>query len=162
MEACAEKNIPLIVLDRPNPNAHFIDGPVLEKDCKSFVGMHPVPIVYGMTIGEYARMINGEGWLKNKIKCQLRVIKIKNYKHNTNYELPYRPSPNLPNSKAIALYPSLCLLEPTAISVGRGTEMQFQVFDHQTFRNLNSPLSLYQILEQKIQNYSISFVMEST
>ena len=130
MEACAEKNIPLIVLDRPNPNAHFIDGPVLEKDCKSFVGMHPVPIVYGMTIGEYARMINGEGWLKNKIKCQLRVIKIKNYKHNTNYELPYRPSPNLPNSKAIALYPSLCLLEPTAISVGRGTEMQFQVFGH--------------------------------
>ena len=114
--------------------------------------MHPVPIVYGMTIGEYARMINGEGWLKNKIKCQLRVIKIKNYKHNTNYELPYRPSPNLPNSKAIALYPSLCLLEPTAISVGRGTEMQFQVFVTQTFRNLNSPLSLYQILEQKIQN----------
>ena len=130
MEACAEKNIPLIVLDRPNPNAHFIDGPVLEKDCKSFVGMHPVPIVYGMTIGEYALMINGEGWLRNKIKCQLRVIKIKNYKHNTPYELPQRPSPNLPNAKAIALYPSLCLFEPTAISVGRGTEMQFQIFGH--------------------------------
>ena len=130
MEACAEKNIPLIVLDRPNPNAHFIDGPVLEKDCKSFVGMHPVPIVYGMTIGEYAQMINGEGWLANHIKCQLRVIKIKNYTHMAHYVLPSRPSPNLPNAQAIALYPSLCLLEPTAISVGRGTEMQFQIFGH--------------------------------
>ena len=130
MEACAEKNIPLIILDRPNPNSHFIDGPVLEKDCKSFVGMHPVPIVYGMTIGEYAQMINGEGWLANRIKCQLRVIKVKNYTHKTHYVLPLRPSPNLPNAQAIALYPSLCLLEPTAISVGRGTEMQFQIFGH--------------------------------
>ncbi|MBB12920.1 MAG: hypothetical protein CMC78_01975 [Flavobacteriaceae bacterium] len=130
MEVCAEKNIPLIVLDRPNPNAHFIDGPVLEKDCKSFVGMHPVPIVYGMTIGEYALMINGEGWLANHTKCQLKVIKLKNYNHKTDYELPLRPSPNLPNAQAIALYPSLCLLEPTEISVGRGTEMQFQVFGH--------------------------------
>ena len=130
MEACAEKNITLIVLDRPNPNGHFIDGPVLENDCKSFVGMHPVPIVYGMTIGEYAQMINGEGWLNNQIKCQLKVIKLKNYTHKTNYELPLRPSPNLPNSQAIALYPSLCLLEPTVISVGRGTEMQFQIFGH--------------------------------
>ena len=130
MEACAEKNIPLIVLDRPNPNGHFIDGPVLENDCKSFVGMHPVPIVYGMTIGEYAQMINGEGWLNNQIKCQLKVIKLKNYTHKTHYELPLRPSPNLPNSQAIALYPSLCLLEPTVISVGRGTEMQFQIFGH--------------------------------
>ena len=130
MEACAEKNIPLIVLDRPNPNAHFIDGPVLEKDCESFVGMHPVPIVYGMTIGEYAQMINGEGWLANHIKCKLRVIKLKNYTHKAHYVLPLRPSPNLPNAQAIALYPSLCLLEPTAISVGRGTEMQFQIFGH--------------------------------
>ena len=130
MEACAEKNIPLIVLDRPNPNGHFIDGPVLESDCKSFVGMHPVPIVYGMTIGEYAQMINGEGWLNNQIKCQLKVIKLKNYTHKTHYELPLRPSPNLPNSQAIALYPSLCLFEPTVISVGRGTEMQFQIFGH--------------------------------
>ena len=130
MEACAEKNITLIVLDRPNPNGHFIDGPVLENDCKSFVGMHPVPIVYGLTIGEYAQMINGEGWLNNQIKCQLKVIKLKNYTHKTHYELPLRPSPNLPNSQAIALYPSLCLLEPTVISVGRGTEMQFQIFGH--------------------------------
>ena len=130
MDACAENNIPLVVLDRPNPNGHFIDGPVLENDCKSFVGMHPVPIVYGMTIGEYAQMINGEGWLNNQIKCQLKVIKLKNYTHETHYELPFRPSPNLPNSQAIALYPSLCLLEPTVISVGRGTEMQFQIFGH--------------------------------
>ena len=113
-----------ILLDRPNPNAHYIDGPVLEQDSKSFLGMHPVPIVYGMTIGEYAQMINGEGWLKNQIKCDLNVVKIKNYTHNTPYDLPLRPSPNLPNSQAIALYPSLCLLEPTQISVGRGTEMQ--------------------------------------
>mgnify|MGYP001262821765 FL=1 len=130
MEACAENNIPLILLDRPNPNAHYIDGPVLEQDSKSFLGMHPVPIVYGMTIGEYAQMINGEGWLKNQIKCDLNVVKIKNYTHNTPYDLPLRPSPNLPNSQAIALYPSLCLLEPTQISVGRGTEMQFQIYGH--------------------------------
>ena len=130
MEACAENEIPLIILDRPNPNAHYIDGPVLEEDCKSFVGMHPVPIVYGMTIGEYAKMINGEGWLKNGIKCDLRVVPLKNYTHQTEYEIPLRPSPNLPNAHSIALYPSLCLLEPTVISVGRGTEMQFQIYGH--------------------------------
>jgi|TARA_B110000259_G_scaffold113068_1_gene128967 uncharacterized protein YbbC (DUF1343 family) len=130
MEACAENNIPLIVLDRPNPNAHYVDGPVLKKENKSFIGMHPVPIVYGMTIGEYAKMINGEGWLSNKTKCDLTIIKIKNYTHETSYELPVRPSPNLPNKQAIALYPSLCLLEPTKISIGRGTEMQFQIYGH--------------------------------
>jgi len=130
MEACAENEIPLIILDRPNPNAHHIDGPVLEEDCKSFVGMHPVPIVYGMTIGEYAKMINGEGWLNNGIKCDLRVVPLKNYTHQTEYEIPLRPSPNLPNAHSIALYPSLCLLEPTVISVGRGTEMQFQIYGH--------------------------------
>lgn len=130
MEACAENEIPLIILDRPNPNAHYIDGPVLEEDCKSFVGMHPVPIVYGMTIGEYAKMINEEGWLNNGIKCDLRVVPLKNYTHQTEYEIPLRPSPNLPNAHSIALYPSLCLLEPTVISVGRGTEMQFQIYGH--------------------------------
>ena len=135
MEACAENNIPLIVLDRPNPNGHYVDGPVLTKDNKSFIGMHPVPIVYGMTIGEYAKMINGEGWLSNKIKCDLTIIKIKNYTHETSYELPVRPSPNLPNKQAIALYPSLCLLEPTKISVGRGTEMQFQIYGHPDLNN---------------------------
>lgn len=130
MEACAENGIPLIILDRPNPNAHYNDGPVLEQDCTSFVGMHPVPIVYGMTIGEYAKMINGEGWLSKGIKCNLTVIPIDNYTHQTPYEIPLRPSPNLPNAHSIALYPSLCLLEPTVISVGRGTEMQFQIYGH--------------------------------
>ena len=133
MEACAENNIPLIVLDRPNPNLHYVDGPVLEKAFTSFIGMHPVPIVYGMTIGEYAQMINGEGWLKNNIRCDLSIVPIKNYNRKTTYMLPIRPSPNLPNSQSIALYPSLCLLEPTVISVGRGTDYQFQVYGHSQF-----------------------------
>jgi len=130
MEACAENDIPLIVLDRPNPNIHYVDGPVLEKAHQSFVGMHPVPIVYGMTIGEYAKMINGEGWLKEQIKCDLTVIPIENYNRTTAYKLPVRPSPNLPNAQSVALYPSLCLLEPTVISVGRGTDRQFQIYGH--------------------------------
>lgn len=130
MEACAENGISVILLDRPNPNTHFTDGPVLEDDCKSFVGMHPVPIVPGMTIGEYAKMINGEQWLAGGITCDLTVVPLKNYTHQTPYEIPLRPSPNLPNAQSIALYPSLCLLESTEISVGRGTEMQFQVFGH--------------------------------
>ena len=130
MEACAENIIPLILLDRPNPNVHYTDGPVMEEDCKSFVGMHPVPIVYGMTIGEYAKMINGEGWLNDGIQCNLTVIPIKNYTHQTPYKIPLRPSPNLPNALSISLYPSLCLLEQTVISVGRGTEMQFQIYGH--------------------------------
>jgi len=133
MEACAENNIPLIVLDRPNPNAHYIDGPVLNLEHKSFVGMHPVPIVYGMTIGEYAQMINGEKWLANSIKCDLTVIPLQNYTHQTTYELKVRPSPNLPNKQSIALYPSLCLLEPTKVSIGRGTDLQFQVYGHPGF-----------------------------
>ena len=133
MEACAENNIPLIVLDRPNPNAHYIDGPVLNLEHKSFVGMHPVPIVYGMTIGEYAQMINGEKWLTNSIKCDLTVIPLQNYTHQTTYELKVRPSPNLPNKQSIALYPSLCLLEPTKVSIGRGTDLQFQVYGHPGF-----------------------------
>jgi len=137
MEACAESNIPLIVLDRPNPNIHYLDGPILEPKFKSFVGMHPVPIVYGMTIGEYAQMINGEGWLNNKIKVDLKIIPIKNYTRDTPYKLPIRPSPNLPNSKSIALYPSLCLMEPTVYSIGRGTELQFQIYGHPDYKNRN-------------------------
>ena len=133
MEACAEQNIPVIVLDRPNPNSHYIDGPVLKHENSSFVGMHPVPIVYGMTIGEYAKMINGEGWLSNGISCDLKVIPIQNYTHKTPYELITRPSPNLPNAQAIALYPSLCLLEQTVISIGRGTNKQFQIYGHPSF-----------------------------
>jgi uncharacterized protein YbbC (DUF1343 family) len=128
MEACAENNIELIIIDRPNSNAHYIDGPVLETEHKSFVGMHPVPIVYGMTIGEYALMINGEKWLNNGIQCDLKVMPLKNYTYSTNYSLPIKPSSNLPNDKAINLYPSLYLFEGTTISPGRGTEMQFQIF----------------------------------
>lgn len=127
MEACAEANIPVIVLDRPNPNGHYIDGPILEKAFKSFIGMHPIPIVHGMTIGEYAQMINGEKWLKNEVQCDLTVISVDNYTHQTPYSLPIKPSPNLPNDQAINLYPSLCLFEGTPISIGRGTEQQFQV-----------------------------------
>ena len=137
MEACAEENIPIIILDRPNPNGHYVDGPVLNLKYKTFVGMHPVPIVHGMTIGEYAKMINGEGWLKNNIKCDLKVIANRNYTHKSKYILPIRPSPNLPNNQAIYLYPSLCLLEPTSISVGRGTEKQFQIYGHPNFPKSN-------------------------
>lgn len=128
MEACAENGIPVIVLDRPNPNGHYIDGPVLEKESKSFAGLGPIPIVYGMTIGEYAKMTNGEKWLKDSIQCDLTVIPLKNYTHNSTYSLPLRPSPNLPNDKSINLYASLCMFEGTNVSCGRGTEMQFQIF----------------------------------
>ncbi len=130
METCAENNVKLIVLDRPNPNGHYIDGPILEKEFKSFVGMHPVPIVHGMTIGEYAKMINGEGWLAGGIKCDLNVITVNNYDHNRFYELPIKPSPNLPNMGSIYLYPSLCLFEGTLISIGRGTDKPFQIVGH--------------------------------
>ena len=128
MEASARNNIPLIVMDRPNPNAHYVDGPVLELENKSFVGMHEVPIVYGLTIGEYAKMINNEGWLKNSMKSNLTVIKLKNYKRNEEYDLPIIPSPNLPNKKSVNLYPSLCLFEGTNVSAGRGTDLQFQIY----------------------------------
>ncbi len=127
MEACAELNIPVLILDRPNPNGHYIDGPILEKTHKSFVGMHPIPVVHGMTIGEYAKMINGENWLKNQIKAALTVIPVLHYNKKNSYKLPIKPSPNLPNDKSINLYPSLCFFEGTIISVGRGTNKQFQV-----------------------------------
>ena len=137
MEACAEANIPVMILDRPNPNGHYVDGPVLDLKHKSFVGLHPIPIVHGMTIGEYAQMINGEKWLANGIQCNLTIIDLKNYDHNTPYSLPIKPSPNLPNDIAINLYPSLCLFEGTNISVGRGTDMQFQVFGSPNFPTSN-------------------------
>ena len=130
MEACAENNIPVIILDRPNPNLHYVDGPVMEEAYTSFLGMHPVPIVYGMTIGEYAQMINGERWLKEGLRCRLSIVPVENYNRKSKYELSVRPSPNLPNPQAISLYPSLCLLEPTVISVGRGTDFQFQIYGH--------------------------------
>lgn len=130
MEACAENNKKLIILDRPNPNGHYVDGPVLDNKFKSFVGMHPVPIVHGMTIGEYAKMINGEGWLANHVKCDLTIVEVKNYNHTIFYDLPVKPSPNLPNMSSIYLYPSLCLFEGTPISVGRGTDLPFQILGH--------------------------------
>ena len=127
METCAKLGITVLVLDRPNPNGHYVDGPTLDLNHSSFVGVHPVPVVHGMTVGEYAQMINGEGWLKEGLKCDLKVIPIRNYTHSTTYQLPINPSPNLPNSKAINLYPSLCFFEGTNMSMGRGTENQFQV-----------------------------------
>lgn len=126
MEAAGEHNIKIIVLDRPNPNGHYIDGPIREDGFESFVGMHPIPIVHGMTIGEYAKMINGENWISKK--CDLTVIEMENYTHDMHYDLPIKPSPNLPNSKSINLYPSLCLFEGTNISIGRGTDYPFQHF----------------------------------
>jgi uncharacterized protein YbbC (DUF1343 family) len=126
MEACAENDIPVIVLDRPNPNGHYIDGPTMEKEHTGFLGMTTIPLVYGMTIGEYANMINEEGWLENKSKADLTVIPLENYTHESEYSLTIRPSPNLPNDTAINLYPSLGLFEGTNINAGRGTEFQFQ------------------------------------
>jgi len=126
MEAAAENGIPVLIFDRPNPNGHYVDGPILEMEHKSFVGMHPVPVVYGMTIGEYGQMINGEKWLKNGIQCDLTVIPLKNYTHNSEYTCAIRPSPNLPNDKSINLYPSLGFFEGAIINAGRGTEFQFQ------------------------------------
>lgn len=128
MEACAESNIPLIILDRPNPNIGIIDGPILEKENKSFVGMHEIPVLHGMTIGEYGKMINGEKWLKNGIQCDLTVIPCLDYSRDRSYSLPVRPSPNLPNDQSINLYASLCFFEGTNVSLGRGTEKQFQIY----------------------------------
>ena len=128
METCAKLGITVLVLDRPNPNGHYVDGPILDLNYSSFVGVHPVPIVHGLTVGEYAKMINGEGWLTDGIQCDLKLIPVENYTHQTAYELPIKPSPNLPNAKAINLYPSLCLFEGTNVSMGRGTALQFQIF----------------------------------
>lgn len=130
MESCAENKKQLIVLDRPNPNGYYVDGPVLELKYKSFSGMHPVPIVYGMTIGEYAKMINGEKWLTNGEQCNLIIIPIENYSHVDLYQLPLKPSPNLPNMSSVYMYPSLCLFEGTIVSVGRGTDKPFQIFGY--------------------------------
>lgn len=129
MEACAENNIKCIILDRPNPN-DYIDGPILERKYKSFVGMHPIPVVHGLTVGELALMINGEGWLANEKKCPLEVVTVEGWQHGQPYSLPIKPSPNLPNDQAIALYPSLCFFEATNMSVGRGTYFPFQVIGY--------------------------------
>jgi len=136
METAAETGKKVIVLDRPNPNAHYVDGPVLKKGFESFVGMHPVPVVYGMTIGEYAQMINGEGWLANQVKADLTVIPLKNYTHKSKYSLPVKPSPNLPNDKSINLYPSTCFFEAINGSEGRGTDKPFQVYGSPYLKNM--------------------------
>jgi uncharacterized protein YbbC (DUF1343 family) len=128
MEACSENSIKCIVLDRPNPNGFYFDGNILDTAYSSFVGMDPVPIVHGMTMGEYAQMINGEGWLKGGVKCDLTVIKCRNYDHKSYYTLPDKPSPNLPNQNSVYLYPSICFFEGTVISCGRGTSFPFQAF----------------------------------
>lgn len=133
MESVSRTNKKIIILDRPNPNSFYIDGPVLDIKNKSFIGLHPVPIVYGMTIGEYGKMVNGEGWLESDLKADLEVVKIKNYNHKSKYEPSIRPSPNLPNLQSIYLYPSLAFLEKTEVSVGRGTKIQFQVYGHPDF-----------------------------
>ncbi len=125
MEACAENNVELMVLDRPNPNGFYVDGPVLDTAYRSFVGLNPIPIVYGLTIAEYAQMINGEGWLKNHVKCKLDIVKIANYTHNAICKLPVTPSPNLNTDESILLYPSVCLFEGTTLSLGRGTLSPF-------------------------------------
>jgi len=156
MEACAENDKLLIILDRPNPNGHYVDGPIRQDAYQSFVAMHPVPVVHGMTIGELAQMINGEGWLANAVKCRLKVISCLNYTRQTPYELPVAPSPNLPNMRSIYLYPSLCFFEGTQLSVGRGTDKQFQVLGHPdlktgeyTFTPQPNPGARYPKLEGK-------------
>jgi len=150
MEACAENGKKLIVLDRPNPNGSYVDGPVLLPEFKSFIGMHPVPVVHGMTVGEYAQMINGEGWLKEHVKCELEVIKNRHWTHADAYELPIKPSPNLPNAQAVKLYPSICFFEGTPLSLGRGTLMPFQVIGHPDLKNMP-----FQFTPQDIKGMSI-------
>ena len=145
MQTCAQVNIPLIIFDRPNPNGYYVDGPVLQPEYQSFVGLDPIPVVHGMTVGELAQMINGEGWLADSLVCDLNVIKVKNYNHASRYSLPVKPSPNLPNDKAINLYPSICFFEGTQMSLGRGTGFPFQVLGYpdSTFGNFQfTPVSI--------------------
>lgn len=136
MEACAEQGKQMIILDRPNPNGNYIDGPMRVPELKSFVGMHPLPIVHGLTVGELAQMINGEGWLEGGTKCNIEIIPLKNWSHQDPYSLPVKPSPNLPNDQAVKLYPSLCLFEGTVISVGRGTETPFLIIGNPEFKDM--------------------------
>ena len=157
MEACAETGKPIIILDRPNPNGHYVDGPVLNPKFKSFVGLNPIPVAYGLTMGELAKMINGEGWLAGAKTCLLTIIPLKNYTHTTPYTLPVPPSPNLPNQQAVLLYPSLCFFEGTVVSVGRGTDKQFQVigspytkYGPYTFTPVDKPGAINPPLEGKL------------
>lgn len=160
MEACAENNKTLLILDRPNPNGDYFDGPILRPAFKSFVGMDPIPVVHGCTIGELAQMINGENWLANGVKTDLEIIKVANYTHSMKYEPPVRPSPNLPNYLAIRLYPSLCFFEATSVSVGRGTQFPFQVlgFPDQSFGSFSfTPQSMKDMEINPLQRDKICF-----
>ncbi|WP_233244148.1 exo-beta-N-acetylmuramidase NamZ family protein [Brumimicrobium oceani] len=158
MEAAAENNIEVVVLDRPNPNGHYVDGPIRKKGYESFVGMHPIPIVHGMTVGEIAKMINGEKWLKNGVQADLTVVSCLNYDRNMPYSLPVSPSPNLRSDAAIQLYPGLCLFEGTILSVGRGTETPFEVFGHpdlkgkEAFDYSFTPVPSYGAKDPKLKN----------
>lgn len=161
MEACAGNNIELMILDRPNPNGFCIDGPVLDTVYRSFVGMHPVPIAHGMTIAEYAQMINGEGWLKNHVQCKLKIIKVANYKHSDSYVLPVNPSPNLNSNQSVLLYPSLCLFEGTILSVGRGTYSPFVQVGHPLLKGKYSysftPISIPSMSEEPPQKNQVCY-----
>jgi uncharacterized protein YbbC (DUF1343 family) len=137
MEACAENRLPLLILDRPNPNGYFIDGPLLEPGYTSFVGMHAIPIVHGMTMAEYGRMVNGELWLKDSLLCDLDWVEVSGYNHKKHYSLPVRPSPNLPDMESVYLYPSLCLFEGTMVSVGRGTDLPFSIIGYPGYKGGN-------------------------
>lgn len=156
MVSAAQHKKSLIILDRPNPIGHFIDGPILDTAFRSFVGMQPIPTVHGMTVGEYAQMLNGEGWLKGKIKCPITVITCENYDHNTMYQLPVRPSPNLPNMRSIYLYPSTCLFEGTVFSLGRGTDKPFQVYGHPLL-----PKNLYSFSPRSVPGAKSPVLMDS-
>lgn len=160
METAAENNIPVIVLDRPNPNGFYVDGPVLEKENASFVGMHCVPIVYGLTIGEYALMVNGERWLSDSLQCDLTVIPLGNYDRNAIYKLPVNPSPNLPNWEAVYLYPSLCLFEGTDLGVGRRTKLPFQIYTHPQFDTVNLVDYAHNYLEND-KKLNLSWILDA-
>jgi uncharacterized protein YbbC (DUF1343 family) len=162
MEACAEQHKSFLVLDRPNPNA-YVDGPVLQPEFTSFVGMHPIPVVHGLTVGELARMINGEGWLAGGVTCTLEVIPVKGWTHADQYSPPVRPSPNLPNAQSIRLYPSTCLFEGTVLSVGRGTPTPFQVIGHPqltTFSFSFTPVSIPGMATQPPYEKTVCFGLD--
>jgi len=149
MNVCAELGISFLVLDRPNPNSGYIDGPVLEKEYQSYIGMHEIPIVHALTVGELAKMIKGEKWIENSEKLKLEVIKIDNWDHSKEYKLPVRPSPNLPNQQSILLYPSLCLFEQTTVSIGRGTAFPFQVIGHPKYDNKSFSFTPFSVVEER-------------
>lgn len=160
MEACAENNKKLIILDRPNPNGDYVAGAILKPEFKSFVGIDPIPVVHGCTIGELALMINGEGWLENGIKCDIEIVKVKNYKHSDHYSLPVRPSPNLPNDLSIRLYPSLCFFEATHVSIGRGTDFPFQVIGYPDEKMGNftfTPVDIAGVVSNPIQKGKLCY-----